>query len=315
MLRSWRARASTSFGSMAGVVLVLGLVVPCFAQDAPRPIRFRPLSDVVDSNAIQVFGGKQPSAGDWSSIVVANSADGAAEWSCSATLVGPRVLLTAAHCVDSQSGKARPLIITLDDGEIQFDCQIDQVYTDSGNYSTNQPRGVDDYALCALSPKTKQRPARYDLLAQEIVDLEPLEPSNAVLITGYGCTAMKVDLDAGDIVHGPFSQVFNIGDELVDSVSAYSVRTNSKAAKEPALCQGDSGGPLFSGATTANPTAKRFVRGVNSKVSAATGQLISTMAALSSPNFRAYLACWQKSNGAFRVAVKDPNLVPKCAAT
>ena len=82
---------------------------------APRPtIAFKLATEEFPSGNVQLSNGKEVTVSDWPTIVVARIAPGslsssASKASCTAVLVGPKVILTAAHCVDDPlSGKFRP---------------------------------------------------------------------------------------------------------------------------------------------------------------------------------------------------------------
>lgn len=242
-----------------------------------------------------------PAGGNWSSIFVAKL-DGANDLQCcSATKVGPATLLTAAHCLDqgdNDQKKLKPLrkfsIKALPDSNdlLTFDCKLDPRYTNLP-FRVLDPRGGADFALCRLISGGGPALQRFQGFPSERISLMPLSVGQAVLITGYGCTKMKVDL-AGRMIDIPsFRESFNIGDETIHAAAGNVVKTLSERAREPALCKGDSGGPLFTGAMVSTPDAERTVRGVNSRVSAASGELVSTMASLASTEFLEFLGCWQ----------------------
>lgn len=296
----------------------LAVMWPCAVSAAPAPevLRFAPLQDSLSKNEIQVYGGAKPVAGDWRSIVIASMPAASGLRSCTATLVGPKVLLTAAHCVDAGDDKpVRVVVLQVASKDLTFDCAIDEAYLAAGFYNVVWPRSdtSPDYALCAMRPMAGPVPALFDSYPRDRLDLAALKANDPVLITGYGCVQMDVDLQTPDLKPGPFAAAFNVGDETVDTIGSRVVTTKSAAAKEPALCFGDSGGPLFSGVTTASPETPRRLRAVNSQVSVSTFELVSTMATLSSNEFRQFLACWRKTHPGYHIFVHDESLVPACA--
>lgn len=282
----------------------------------PAPLLMQPLEDRVEKNEIQVFGGTGPVAGNWSSVFVAHLEGKDGLRSCTATLVGPRALLTAAHCVDAgDKVPLRTLQLAIGKDLLAFTCKIDPRYQLAGGYRSRWPRanGALDFALCALQERAAPLPERFHNFLRERISLSPIATQESVLLTGYGCTEMAVDLLAPSLASGPFSSVFTIGEEKVETASAELMTTLSVDAKEPALCDGDSGGPVFTGVRLADVAAPRQVRAVNSKVSVETYELVSTMALLSSDAFRQFLGCWIKEVGA-PVFVVEPQLVRPCAA-
>lgn len=64
-----------------------------------------PVENRIEQADILVFGGTKPAGGNWSSIFVVRLAGDGPLRSCTATKVGPSVLLTAAHCIDQGDDK------------------------------------------------------------------------------------------------------------------------------------------------------------------------------------------------------------------
>lgn len=291
----------------------MGALLFCaHAAAAPAPLQFSSLPQKIDSSEIQVFGGSSPIAGDWNSILVARMPAGSDLRSCTATLVGPDVLLTAAHCVDANEPTLRQVVLDIDTHKVRFTCQIDDRYR-RRPFKAMWPRGPEDWALCVRDAGPAP-PSTFVALRRETLDLSALSATAPVLITGYGCVEMEVDLDKPELTFGDFKEVFTVGDETVEhpaSTHAW-MTTNSAQAREPALCQGDSGGPLFTGATTSAPLQQRWVRAVNSYVSVATKELISTYSALGHPTFGQFLACWRRDHPGATIKLKDGSLVPAC---
>lgn len=274
-----------------------------------------PVENRIEQADILVFGGTKPAGGNWSSIFVVRLAGDGPLRSCTATKVGPSVLLTAAHCIDQGDDKPfrslslKPLPGSND--AVQFTCKPDDRYL-KPFYRDDAPRAPIDYALCRLSKGGGPALNRFEQFSIERLDLSPLDEGAPVLLTGFGCVEMKVDLKKPERTRLPFVESFNIGDEKIHTVGVEIVTTRSDDAKEPALCDGDSGGPLFTGVSTNSPLAERDLRGVNSQVSVTTYELISTMAALGSAEFRQFLGCWKQDHAADVLRIRDANLVLPC---
>lgn len=303
------------------VTRLLGALLLLTAHDAPAApaavpdsaIEFELLEEKLSNGEIKVFNGTIVVASDWNGIVVAKVPAGSDLISCSAVLVGLRVLLTAAHCVDAGTAIARPVRIKVGDEHLQFQCRMDASYTGAIRMSGFEPPDPD-YALCVL-PENAPAPPRFRNLTREWIDLAP-PGAVPVLLTGYGCQAMTVNLSAPSLEFGPFDEKrFTIGDEKLEPATDAETKlfTISAQAREPALCRSDSGGPLFSGVTTTSiPDGNRSVRGINSWVSVDTGQLVSRYASLSSESFLRFLACWRMDHPQAQIQLRNAQRIPSC---
>ena len=159
-----------------------------------------------------IIGGIEVPAGDpkYDSVLKILT-DGA---NCSATLVGPKAILTAAHCAKNDATS------TFTVGGKQYSAKMTR--------STLYP-GVDhDLALGLVSEIVPN-------VAYEQITAQELKATDAIVMYGYGC------IKAGG--GGGNDGILRYGPSTISSFSA-----KDFVAKKPdgaALCFGDSGGPSF----------------------------------------------------------------------
>jgi hypothetical protein len=284
------------------------------AQPSPAStLRFRRIVDSVGAGKVSVVNGKTVDPKDWPALTQATFSktqpDGTVEaFSCTASLVGPAVLLTAAHCVDARKPNGQTLAASLElpHKTIKMTCTMSSPYIHAPIPSVETPRDSADFALCLLTPALDAIP-EYASLEYETLDFQnALSTSAPVLITGYGCTSISL---VGDkFKFGTLDDTLRVGDETISGIpQAIGVdkdylTTTSVAAAEPALCPGDSGGPLMSGASVAHQAVPRRIVGLNSSIQADTSgstlDLVSRYAALRTSDFAAFLDSWLAANGA-----------------
>jgi len=201
---------------------------------------------------------------------------------CTSTLVGPRVLITAAHCVE------KSLSIRLD---VQDGAATDKYY---GFCSTHPDYPGDksaDVALCLMAD------------AVPVTAFENLETELAwakvggkIRLVGFGC--ITADMKKGN--DGVLRQGETSITSLPTTASNY-VTTSGGVA----LCPGDSGGPAFR--PIDGSYDQRRIISVNSSVQAfkvAEGEYVIDVDALSSsvslfaaPKIKAFLKTWADGNG------------------
>lgn len=274
--------------------------VPASSSTTATQVIFRLAKQTLPSGDVQLSGGKTVNVGDWPALLLARIPLTTGLASCTATLVGPTVMLTAAHCVDDPFGpKARELYLMVDNKKLKFDCEISPDYI-RHDPQIMSPRGSEDYALC-IAKVSGSIPETLAALEPEVVAVsQPLQQGENILMVGYGCTDLKVV--NGEFTYKPSDKALRIGDEKIEKSQEYDAaypaysRTRSAGGKEPALCPGDSGGPVFSGASTDKPTAQRRVRAVNSAISsekAGTGyDILSLISSTSTSSFETWARRW-----------------------
>lgn len=154
----------------------------------------------------ELIGGKVADPADWP----------ASPWigNCSSTIVGPRVLLTAAHCVGNG-------------GSTSFSIGPNRYSVVCTHHPSYRGNSTADWALCVSSTQIPELP--YELVAKP--SEHTCRSGKTYLWTGYGCTRWGGSID-GRFRTGEVDAVRCPSGTNYDTVTRGSV----------ALCSGDSGG-------------------------------------------------------------------------
>jgi len=226
---------------------------------------------------------------------------------CTATMVGPNVVLTAAHCADARKshGEVRAGFLNIGGVFIPMTCRMHPKYAASPlNADPLLPRSSADYALCVIHEDLSANPAINTTQYEDIDTVTSLIAHAAILVTGDGCASITVQ--GNKLIPGPYDFKLRIGNADVWAPVSLSgddadyIIAHSTLTDRAALCPGDSGGPLVTGATQAQPTVSRHVVAVNSSITLSdTDRSIyeSRFAALATDDFRSFLKCWVKEQG------------------
>jgi len=187
----------------------------------------------------ELIGGRDVRPGEYPEVIkiktcgTTNGVFGCA--SCSAAIVGNRVILTAAHCVLGRG----EISYWLDGNLRTAQCEKHPVY----------PGEDFDMALC--KDRKPMAPRKY----AHVSDQEGPLPYEIVTLIGYGCTQ-----PGGG---GGNDGILRVGEARVTREAGHGDNwfyTKDKSA----LCFGDSGGPAFQRVRNAK-TDKHVVYGVNSR--------------------------------------------------
>lgn len=229
----------------------------------------------------------------WPASFVMDSGDNR----CTATLIGPQVLLTAAHCV----GDGATATIKYADGK---------TYSGTCNHATSayplDPSA--DWALCLMQSEV-QRPKLY----YEYISLDPslLQHGTQLLAGGFGCTSLTTQKPENP-------PLFRTGPMFVDRAPESGqlwpnwIFTTTATHGASFLCMGDSGGAIYS----VSADGQRWIVAVGSGTQATRGQsdyLVSYLAALSTSGAATFIKGWLARTGAKVCGVANPT--PNCRIT
>ncbi len=222
-----------------------------------------------------LINGRPASPGEYPEIVQIQTGNAL----CTATLIGPRVILTAAHCAGTGAIS-----------KFRYDGQdFEAVMTRSPLYP-----GVDhDIALGLVNKSISVRYA-------DIGGTPGL--SEDIILTGYGCTSGDGNGSDG---------ILRVGISTVVGFDGYDFIT--KRLDGSALCFGDSGGPSY--VDMDDPFVERHtLLGVNSK-----GNIIDTslITRTDHPDSGDFLRSWSDENnvdicGINRNCAENPEPAPGC---
>lgn len=276
------------------------------------PVIFNAIADLDqkgDAVKLQLRNAVVADSKDWPASFRATFDTARGESSCTAVLIGPQAMLTAAHCVPA-------------DGKISYgrlgtqpqsaDCSINGDWTSGADDSA-------DFALCRLRTPFKEPPNfKYESVNWTKIDPKPGDPVPVVL-TGYGCTddsAIKQKIDGKyrvgltALVESSDSPAMSMGEDFYSPNQRYNLFTEDKG---PNLCPGDSGGPAFQPTSTFNQSQveHRSVIGINSRVFYANGSQTrygaSAISSVGAGRFKAWAKTWLGSLPACGLQGSIPN--------
>lgn len=237
---------------MKNAIVVCLLFASNFAQAKPK----------VDPTLI---GGQIAKRGHYPEVVYIS----AGRSRCSATIVGERTLLTAAHCI-KDGGEVWPAEFVVDQEVFKAKCDHHPDYDNDYTY---------DYALCKISKDLK--PKKYGIIAKAGPEM-----NEKVLLMGYGCTDPRNENGEGGGTGGNDGKLRYGAAEV--TMLPYDSNAHFHTVGESALCFGDSGGPAME--YMKNPEdSEHYVLGVNSMGDIRVRSLISSTYL---DGFRSWAKAW-----------------------
>ncbi|BBK44433.1 hypothetical protein STVA_44530 [Allostella vacuolata] len=211
--------------------------------------------------------GSVAEARDWPASFFAREAG------CTATLIAPRVLLTAGHCI-ADGGRveiaSRGLLY-------EGTCEAPRP-----GYPTVQSA---DWMLCLMDKGVPD--LQYERVS---LDAKLLVRNRQLLLAGYGCTAIGGGRDE-QFRTGPTFVEFLPG-EIADQPH-WAATFSGRRRGDAFVCEGDSGGAVFVEQPLA---ARRLVVAVNSHRDGG-GEGISFLSVLSTAAARTYVTRWADRHG------------------
>jgi hypothetical protein len=239
--------------------------------DRSQIIAFYPVAELTKPPGAQVTlrGARLANPKDWPASFYSIHPGG----SCTSTLVGPRALLTAAHCAPDKAKVTLKLSGTVYNGTC----------TRSDLYSPASADGRSaDWAICLMESDV---PAP----SYETVNLDSsrLAVGTQLLLTGFGCTQANGS--------GGNDGNYRIGEANI-SVVPTGNNNDIVTSGDVALCYGDSGGGAFLYLDAAKK--KRIQVSVNSRIQSDNGKLgnNSYLSSLSTPAAQSFLKGWASAN-------------------
>ena len=257
--------------------LLGGIFVVVFSVAAPAEAQLFEMKPLRDDPKVEpkIIGGRKSIVTNWPATFSFNN--------CTSTAIGPRVLLTAAHCVKHRaSGR-----LTVGGTAIDFQCEHHPDYIASVAATGGKTTSAD-WALCvAISGSI---PAK----SFEVINTRvgQLKRGSEILLTGFGCNAQGGSDGGYGVQYEGEANINPVKNEtdpdgLPNEQSPLWARNYATAIGGAAVCYGDSGGAAYLFLDEAKQS--RVVIGVNSRGNVST---VSYLSLTSAGAFESWIRSW-----------------------
>jgi trypsin len=243
--------------SVLGIPVALGAALLLFANSSgAQSLKMQASTELPPGGPTpQIIGGNPASSSDWPATFIFINSAGVG---CTATVIGSRVLLTAAHCITNQATGSISL------GDLKANVVCDQ--------NPRYPNDISsDFALCRIDKALPKLGNGFEKV--NTTDSKIPSKGQKVTLLGYGCiTVGGGDRNFGTLYYGEATVTQTPQQDL------YLVTHGDPSGQggSAAVCFGDSGGGAY---YAVNPTGTiRRLFGVNSRGDIDTNSWIATTA-------------------------------------
>jgi uncharacterized protein (TIGR03382 family) len=202
------------------------------------------------SGQIPILGGQQVAEGEYLEVVLVNAQD----FMCSGTLITPRVVLTAAHCLDFPGLLARQVVVRFGESQIQSSGILAGEFLIHPDWDSDAL--LNDLALIRLERNApiEARPVPH---LPQALELTGGDVGADLLFVGFGVNSW-----GGSGIKMQMNAALQI--VCTRTYGCHYAKPNTICIdQEPTgICSGDSGGPAF-----VERDGVRYVAGVNSYTS------------------------------------------------